>query len=477
MIKSGLLSKVKIEILALEGDFPYYASDSWTAKEFDQHRANCRDGNGNVLVGEGKTVQLINGECDLGSIKFREGSSRSHKGMFIIGARVRDGERTGVRIQEAIMKPVVVQVSRNKENEKSYPPKPDHEVHRLEAIAKNGKYRKRLEKKSIITVQDFIRALNKDPDNLASILQIEKKRKAWEKMTRHASECHLEGMHKLKSYCCMEGNVVLFFDCLHYLVGATFDGCYTVSEKFSPAQQALVDELKKSAYNQIDALPENHVMSNNIPVVIHMDTICGSCASPSIMSRTTHQNSSSRLPGHQAVGIAAVKGLSNAQIEPSCAVANNDPGQSTHNYQDSRLSNQEQLPTGAHDNLCHPPLGHPNSFVEATEDLFGYEDSGYGHLLHPAYSINCAAGLDQMEIQRQLLWPGNDSFGALTSTGTNMTMTPRHLASANAPTSAQDSMASQIQAPFPNNGASETSTSAQPNIPSEQWPQCQGNMP
>lgn len=54
-------------------------------------------------------------------------------------------------------------------NEKSHPPKLDDKVHRLEEIAINGIYCKRLVEKGIKTVKDFLKALNKDPDNLANV--------------------------------------------------------------------------------------------------------------------------------------------------------------------------------------------------------------------------------------------------------------------------------------------------------------------
>lgn len=69
------------------------------------------------------------------------------------------------------------------------------------------------------------------------ILQIKKKRKDWDKMIKHAQECSLEGKLELKSYSCAERNVVLFFNYVHRLVGAKFDGCYVTSDKFEPAQR------------------------------------------------------------------------------------------------------------------------------------------------------------------------------------------------------------------------------------------------
>ncbi|XP_062203248.1 uncharacterized protein LOC133905469 isoform X2 [Phragmites australis] len=342
MIKSAPLSNAKIEILALEGNFPYDAMDSWTAKEFDEHIARGRDGKGNVLAGKGTTAQLINGERDLGSIKFTEGSCMARNRMFIVGARVMEGERAGVRVQEAVMKPVAVKVPRNKSNEKSHPPKLDDEVYRLEEIAKHGKYRKRLEEMSIFTVQDFLKALNKDSDNLARILKIKKENKAWEKMIGHAKECRLEGKHKLKLYTCAEKNAKLFFNCVHRLVGAAFSGGrYTPFDKFNPFEQSLVDKLKEGAYSELDVLPEDHVKLDNSSDPIHMDTYAAVGAGPSYMSSATQQNWSGRLAAHQVGGMAAVEGLIHGQIEPSCANANNDPGpsfsipdhHSIHNYQ------------------------------------------------------------------------------------------------------------------------------------------------
>ena len=54
-------------------------------------------------------------------------------------------------------------------NEKRQPPSLDDDVFRLEEIARNGEYRKRLKKEGICTVQDFLKALNKDPNKLRKV--------------------------------------------------------------------------------------------------------------------------------------------------------------------------------------------------------------------------------------------------------------------------------------------------------------------
>uniref|UniRef100_A0A0D9Y086 Uncharacterized protein n=1 Tax=Leersia perrieri TaxID=77586 RepID=A0A0D9Y086_9ORYZ len=309
MIKSGPLSNVKLEILALEGNFSGGSMGSWTSEEFNEHRACTRDGRDNVLAGE-CTVHLINGEACLGAIKFREGSCRARKGKFILAARVCDGERIGVQVQEAVMVPVVVQDRRNKSNEKSHPPKLDDKVHRLEEIAINGKYCSRLADNGIETVENFLKALNKDPDNLANILRIKKESKAWEKMVTHARECSLVGKNELKSYYDMQTNMVLIFNCVHSLVGAFFDGNYIPSDRLNSAQKIRVNKLKGEAYQLLDVLPFSYIMEGGFPMRSPMNTNDGD---------------------HHAAyhGTEAVEGLDHAQIEPSSANTNYE-----HNHQD-----------------------------------------------------------------------------------------------------------------------------------------------
>jgi hypothetical protein len=56
-------------------------------------------------------------------------------------------------------------------------------------------------------------------------------------MVKHARECCLTDRHELKAYHNVEGNVVIFLNCVHYLVGAKFDGVYIAQDKFDPAKK------------------------------------------------------------------------------------------------------------------------------------------------------------------------------------------------------------------------------------------------
>ncbi|GJM95468.1 hypothetical protein PR202_ga12206 [Eleusine coracana subsp. coracana] len=294
IIKSGQLSSLKIEILALNGDFPYDASDIWTSEEFSEHIVSGRDGKRNVLV----------------------------------------------------------------VNEKSYPPKLYDRVHRLEEIANGGKYYDRLRQENIVTVQDFLKALNKDPDNLARILQIKKEYLAWKKMVKHAQGCCLEGNHKLKSYRSTEANVVLFFDCVDRLVGAKFGDHYIASDMFDSDQQDSVDKLKRHAYAQLDGLIDDHVMKDKCPVPINTDADAG----PSYKS---------------CIGAGLVV--------------------------------QEQLPSASLNGWCQGLLGQPYYSVATSEVLcFENQNDGAPRLLDPGYTINsgshvlCAPGVAQGSVQSQV---------------------------------------------------------------------------
>ena len=66
---------------------------------------------------------------------------------------------------------------------------------------------------------------------------MENQNSSWLKLTGHARQCVLEDMPELKRYQSEEGNVVLFFNCVHDLIGAEFGCHYVASGNFSPDQK------------------------------------------------------------------------------------------------------------------------------------------------------------------------------------------------------------------------------------------------
>jgi len=107
VVTSGALSGAKVEILVLRCEFSNKCRDNWTEDDFDKHIMQGRDGQDLVLG----TEWLTNGEVELSQIRFKEGSCRK---KVIIAARVCKSEKTSGRVQEAIMKPVLVLDRRNK---------------------------------------------------------------------------------------------------------------------------------------------------------------------------------------------------------------------------------------------------------------------------------------------------------------------------------------------------------------------------
>ena len=112
MIREGPLSKAKVEILVLRGDFCNDGRESWTEEEFNSHIAQGRHGQGFVLGGD-CSVWLNKGEASFGAIRFKEGSCRTPSRMFVVGARVCMDGKTADRVQEAVMMPVTVLDRRN----------------------------------------------------------------------------------------------------------------------------------------------------------------------------------------------------------------------------------------------------------------------------------------------------------------------------------------------------------------------------
>ena len=107
VVTSGALSGAKVEILVLRCEFSNKCRGNWTEDDFDKHIMQGRDGQDLVLGSE----WLTNGEVELSQIRFKEGSCRK---KVIIAARVCKSEKTSGRVQEAIMKPVLVLDRRNK---------------------------------------------------------------------------------------------------------------------------------------------------------------------------------------------------------------------------------------------------------------------------------------------------------------------------------------------------------------------------
>lgn len=56
---------------------------------------------------------------------------------------------------------------------------------------------------------------------------------------------------------------MIFFNCVHDIVGAEFNGKYTAKENFNRYQKAIVDSQRKEAYNALESIPFDYIMNEN----------------------------------------------------------------------------------------------------------------------------------------------------------------------------------------------------------------------
>lgn len=92
---------LKVEIVALDGDFPGGERESWSSAEFDSSIVRERAGKRPLLTGE-VSVTMRGGAAAIGHLEFTDNSSWIRSRNFRLGARVVPGSYEGVRIHEAI---------------------------------------------------------------------------------------------------------------------------------------------------------------------------------------------------------------------------------------------------------------------------------------------------------------------------------------------------------------------------------------
>lgn len=99
IVSCGPYSSLKVEIVALDGDFCADEDEDWEEKDFDGKVIYAREGRRPLLTGN-LVVTLENGVADLGDLCFTDNSSWRRSRKFMIGARIRDTS-IGERIREA----------------------------------------------------------------------------------------------------------------------------------------------------------------------------------------------------------------------------------------------------------------------------------------------------------------------------------------------------------------------------------------
>ncbi|KAE8685015.1 Detected protein of confused Function [Hibiscus syriacus] len=249
IITSGSLSSIKVEIVVLNGEFGTDEREDWTESEFNASVLREREGRRPLVTGD-LIITLVDGVGIVDNVIFTDNSSWIRSRKFRLGARIMQrisGEST---IREARSEAFVVKDHRGELYKKHYPPFPHDEVWRLERIAKDGAFHKRLTSHNIFTVKDFLRLHVTDPSALHDILGGGISNRVWDTIIDHALSSVLDD--EWYSYYGTVQSVGLLLDSIYRVVAATLDGeNYHPVEKFTFSQKLLVEDAKRQAYKNV----------------------------------------------------------------------------------------------------------------------------------------------------------------------------------------------------------------------------------
>ncbi|KAL7205357.1 hypothetical protein ACSBR2_018327 [Camellia fascicularis] len=294
IVTSGPLSSVKVEIVALDGDFRADGQEDWTEEEFNANVVREREGKRPLVIGE-LVITLRDGVGYVADVSFTDNSSWIRGRKFRLGARTVQSISTDVRIREARSEAFVVKDQRGESYKKHHPPNLVDEIWRLEKIAKDGAFHKKLADNGITTVGEFLKFYHVDQSSLRNILGCGISNKIWETIIEHATACVLDD--KLYIYYRDVERVGLVFNSIYKLVGVINDGQnYQSLDKLNVFQMGLVENLKKHAYKNVsDWVPLDEAsafgpamlvdpVSSLQPVSFHQDPLEMQLASNHMMS-------------------------------------------------------------------------------------------------------------------------------------------------------------------------------------------------
>ncbi|KAI9125942.1 hypothetical protein K1719_003360 [Acacia pycnantha] len=254
VVQTGPVSVAKLNIVVLEGDFNEESDDDWTKEHFESHEVKEREGKRPLLTGDLQVI-LKEGVGTFGDLSFTDNSSWIRSRKFRLGIKVAPGCCEEIHVREGKTEAFAVKDHRGELYKKHYPPALHDEVWRLDRIAKDGALHKKLVQTNIVTVEDFLRLLVRDPQKLRSILGSGMSNRMWENTVEHAKTCVLSG--KLFVYYTNDTtDVGIVFNDIYELRGLIADGQFFSLESLTPNQKMSVDSLVKKAYENWNQVVE-----------------------------------------------------------------------------------------------------------------------------------------------------------------------------------------------------------------------------
>ncbi|KAF8029989.1 hypothetical protein BT93_E2419 [Corymbia citriodora subsp. variegata] len=230
VVASGLEASIKLDVVVLEGDFNKDDEENWAPEEFENYVVKEREGKRPLLIGN-LQVMLKRGVGELGDMIFTDNSSWNRSKSFRIGLKVASTYGGNERIREAKTDAFPVKEHRTQAYKKHYPPASDDDVWRLESIAKDGSFHKRLIDAGIHKVQEFLRQLSMDSEKLRNILSMTEKK--WKALLDHAKTCTPNGKLYVYSHN-NENDCSVIFNSVGQVRSHTVDGVCYAADIFSP---------------------------------------------------------------------------------------------------------------------------------------------------------------------------------------------------------------------------------------------------
>ncbi|KAH7860294.1 hypothetical protein Vadar_011740 [Vaccinium darrowii] len=246
VVQFGPESAAKLSVVVLEGDFNEETEEDWTKDHFETHEVKEREGKRPLLTGDLQVI-LKEGVGTLGDMTFTDNSSWTRSRKFRLGLKVATGYLEEVRVREAKTEAFAVKDHRGELYKKHYPPALQDEVWRLDRIAKDGALHKKLIKAEIITVENFLRLLVRDPQRLRNILGSGMSNRMWDNTVEHAKTCVL-GEKLYVYYSDGTNSMGAVFNDIYELRGLIANGQFFPLDSLTHNQKVSVDSLVKTAY-------------------------------------------------------------------------------------------------------------------------------------------------------------------------------------------------------------------------------------
>ncbi|KAL6638417.1 hypothetical protein ACP70R_023912 [Stipagrostis hirtigluma subsp. patula] len=263
------LHSAKIKVVVLDGDFDRHNQECWTSQEFKDSIVQTRDKVGAILTGVSE-LKLKNGEAYLHGATFIDNSKFVRSGKFRLGVMV--DENLGERVLEGITEPFIVKDRRGEGCKKHEVPLLNDDVWRLKKISKDGVFHEALRGAGIFSVQDLLRFYYKDEPALHKIL-IKATELVWTTIVEHAKKC--DPGRELYSFVVEGNNVMLFFNSVYQIVGATFGDNYTPFSDLDDTGKDLVRQWIKGAYKNMTFDQPDYEIHNAKPRPINQDMLQG----------------------------------------------------------------------------------------------------------------------------------------------------------------------------------------------------------